>query len=84
MRQLVWPETILPPLWQVIRVDSQTVSRHAAKPDAPTAGTLKPNALGVLGILFFVLSAQAPLTGIAGAAPIAVALGNGPGVPATR
>nr|WP_202510207.1 APC family permease [Streptomyces sp. SID5643] len=82
MRQLVWPETILPPLWQVIRVDSQTVSRHATEPDAPTAGTLKPNALGVLGILFFVLSAQAPLTGIAGAAPIAVALGNGPGVPA--
>ncbi|MFJ8591807.1 APC family permease [Streptomyces sp. NPDC093598] len=63
-------------------MDSQTVSRHAAKPDAPTAGTLKPNALGVVGILFFVLSAQAPLTGIAGAAPIAVALGNGPGVPA--
>ncbi|RSM86520.1 amino acid permease [Kibdelosporangium aridum] len=43
---------------------------------------LKPNALGVLGILFFVLSAQAPLTGIAGAMPIAIALGNGPGVPA--
>ncbi|WDV56260.1 APC family permease [Streptomyces coeruleorubidus] len=63
-------------------MDSQTVSRHTATPDAPTAGTLKPNALGVLGILFFVLSAQAPLTGIAGAAPIAVALGNGPGVPA--
>ncbi|WP_338784793.1 APC family permease [Streptomyces sp. DG1A-41] len=63
-------------------MDSQTVSRHTAAPDAPTAGTLKPNALGVLGILFFVLSAQAPLTGIAGAAPIAVALGNGPGVPA--
>ncbi|MEU3888767.1 APC family permease [Streptomyces sp. NPDC029041] len=63
-------------------MDSQTVSRHTAEPDTPTAGTLKPNALGVLGILFFVLSAQAPLTGIAGAAPIAVALGNGPGVPA--
>ncbi|MFJ4974756.1 APC family permease [Streptomyces coeruleorubidus] len=63
-------------------MDSQTVSRHTVTPDAPTAGTLKPNALGVLGILFFVLSAQAPLTGIAGAAPIAVALGNGPGVPA--
>jgi amino acid transporter len=43
---------------------------------------LKPNALGVLGILFFVLSAQAPLTGIAGSVPISVAIGNGPGVPA--
>nr|WP_239158184.1 APC family permease [Streptomyces sp. SID13726] len=38
--------------------------------------------MGVLGILFFVLSAQAPLTGIAGAVPIAVAMGNGPGAPA--
>ncbi|MBO1415612.1 APC family permease [Streptomyces sp. FH025] len=46
------------------------------------SGSLKPNALGVLGIVFFVLSAQAPLTGIAGAAPIAIALGSGPGTPA--
>jgi amino acid transporter len=35
-----------------------------------------------LGVLFFVLSAQAPLTGIAGAVPIAVAIGNGAGTPA--
>jgi amino acid transporter len=83
MRQLVWPETIPDsiPLWQVIRVDSQTVSPERTARQA-TAGTLKPNALGVLGILFFVLSAQAPLTGIAGAVPIAVALGNGTGTPA--
>ncbi|MEU4225238.1 APC family permease [Nonomuraea sp. NPDC026600] len=54
----------------------------AATAEPPAARRLKPNALGVLGILFFVLSAQAPLTGIAGAVPIAVALGNGPGVPA--
>jgi amino acid transporter len=43
---------------------------------------LKPNALGVVGILFFVFSAQAPLTGIAGAAPLAIVLGNGAGLPA--
>ncbi|MFD6289020.1 APC family permease [Streptomyces sp. NPDC060205] len=43
---------------------------------------LKRDALGVLGILFLVLSAQAPLTGIAGAVPLSVALGNGSGVPA--
>lgn len=42
---------------------------------------LKPNSLGVLGILFFVFSGQAPLTGIAGAVPIAIVLGNGAGVP---
>jgi amino acid transporter len=42
---------------------------------------LRPNALGVAALLFFVLSAQAPLTGIAGASPIAMVLGNGTGVP---
>ncbi|WP_113703293.1 APC family permease [Nonomuraea lactucae] len=67
-------------------MDSHTVN-HTADPGttpqaAPVAGRLKPNALGVLGILFFVLSAQAPLTGVAGAVPIAIALGNGPGAPA--
>src|SRR4051812_24720687 len=44
---------------------------------------LRPNALGVAGLLFFVLSAQAPLTGIAGASPIAMVLGNGTGAPGT-
>jgi amino acid transporter len=63
-------------------VDSQTVDRTQTAQDIPTAGRLKPNSLGVLGVLFFVLSAQAPLTGVAGAVPIAVALGNGAGVPA--
>jgi amino acid transporter len=43
---------------------------------------LKANSLGVAALLFFVLSAQAPLTGVAGAGPIAIALGNGVGAPA--
>ena len=43
---------------------------------------LRRNAVGVAGILFFVLSAQAPLTGIAGALPVAMLLGNGAGAPA--
>ncbi|QFR96891.1 APC family permease [Streptomyces tsukubensis] len=55
---------------------------NAPHQPAATPHRLKPNALGVLGILFLVLSAQAPLTGIAGAVPLSVALGNGPGVPA--
>ena len=38
--------------------------------------------VGVIGILFFVLSAQAPLTGIAGALPLAIGMGNGAGAPA--
>ncbi|MBG0851884.1 APC family permease [Streptomyces spinoverrucosus] len=63
-------------------MDSQTVPAERTVRDAPAAAALKPNALGVLGILFFVLSGQAPLTGIAGAAPISVAIGNGAGTPA--
>ncbi|MDI3387751.1 APC family permease [Streptomyces sp. B-S-A8] len=64
-------------------MDSQTLSAQRTATDGtPTATALKPNALGVLGILFFVLSGQAPLTGIAGAAPISVAIGNGAGTPA--
>lgn len=47
-----------------------------------TSTTLRRNAVGVAGILFFVLSAQAPLTGIAGALPVAMLLGNGAGAPA--
>jgi amino acid transporter len=43
--------------------------------------SLKKDALGVPGMLFFVLSAQAPLTGIVGSAGLAVALGDGAGVP---
>ncbi|MCC9705438.1 APC family permease [Streptomyces sp. MNU76] len=63
-------------------MDSQTAVATQTADDASIAGRLKPNSLGVLGILFFVLSAQAPLTGIAGAVPIAIAIGNGAGAPA--
>ncbi|MFF3611397.1 APC family permease [Streptomyces sp. NPDC002580] len=63
-------------------MDSQTAVSTPTAQEPTKAGGLKPNSLGVLGIVFFVLSAQAPLTGIAGAVPIAVALGNGAGAPA--
>ncbi|WP_405764451.1 APC family permease [Streptomyces sp. NBC_01538] len=63
-------------------MDSQTAVPTQTGHDASMAGKLKADSLGVLGILFFVLSAQAPLTGIAGAVPIAVAIGNGAGAPA--
>ncbi|NUP59090.1 MAG: amino acid permease, partial [Pseudarthrobacter sp.] len=52
--------------------------------DAPAkehSTALRAGSVGVLGILFFVLSAQAPLTGIVGASPLAAALGNGAGAP---
>lgn len=49
------------------------------------AGTnqLRKNSLGLLAVTFMVISAAAPLTGIAGAMPIAFMLGNGAGIPAT-
>jgi amino acid transporter len=43
---------------------------------------LRRGSLGVLGIAFFVVSAAAPLTAMAGGAPVAMLLGNGPGIPA--
>ncbi|SPF06391.1 APC family permease [Streptomyces sp. MA5143a] len=52
---------------------------------SPTPGRatdLRRGAIGVTGILFFVLSAQAPLTGIAGTLPVPLGLGNGGGAPA--
>lgn len=43
--------------------------------------TLRPGRLGAMAIAFFVISAAAPLTGMAGGAPFAILLGNGRGVP---
>ncbi|WP_052226799.1 APC family permease [Microbacterium mangrovi] len=60
------------------RAPQPTSRSHKSGP--PTTN-LKTGAIGVLGILFFVLSAQAPLTGIAGALPLTVFLGNGAGAP---
>ncbi|MCA4131751.1 APC family permease [Arthrobacter sp. M4] len=56
-------------------------STAATKPVTRPGTELKKGSIGVIGILFFVLSAQAPLTGIAGASGLTVLLGNGPGAP---
>jgi amino acid transporter len=54
-------------------------------PVSPAAGgaadELKPNVLGLWQIVFLVISAAAPLTGMLGAVPPAMSLGNGIGVP---
>ena len=52
-----------------------------AAPRKEHSTALRAGSIGVMGILFFVLSAQAPLTGIVGASPLAAALGNGAGAP---
>jgi amino acid transporter len=53
----------------------------AASDPAPPDTRLRKNAVGVIAIMFFVLSAQAPLTGIAGGTPLSMGLGNGAGAP---
>lgn len=48
-----------------------------------TPNELRRNSLGLIAVTFMVISAAAPLTGVAGAMPIAFLLGNGTGVPLT-
>ncbi len=43
--------------------------------------TLHKGRLGILGIVFFVVAASAPLIGMTGAVPVAMLLGNGAAVP---
>ncbi|MFC4464596.1 APC family permease [Streptomyces xiangluensis] len=57
------------------------MTQQSSGPDHRTH--LRQGAVGVAGILFLVLSAQAPLTGVAGTLPVPLGLGNGGGVPAT-
>jgi amino acid transporter len=45
-------------------------------PETPDT-TLRRGTLGLFGIIFFVVAASAPLAGMTGAFPVAVALGNG-------
>ncbi|MCO1656138.1 APC family permease [Pseudonocardia humida] len=42
---------------------------------------LAPDRLGVAGIVFFVVAAAAPLVGMTGAVPVAIAAGSGAGAP---
>lgn len=52
-------------------------------PDSPPQNQLRSNTLGVAAIVFLVLAAVAPLTGIVVVASLAIALGNGGGAPAS-
>ncbi|NMO04573.1 APC family permease [Gordonia sp. TBRC 11910] len=66
-----------------------TTPPEAHPPSVPTdhierrdSQKLRAGKLGTLAIAFLVVSAAAPLTAMAGGAPVAMLLGNGPGVPA--
>lgn len=47
------------------------------------AGALRKNAVGMWSIVFFVLATNGPLTGLVGAVPTAIQMGNGIGIPGT-
>ncbi|WP_026552761.1 APC family permease [Arthrobacter sp. H20] len=48
---------------------------------AETNTSLRRGRLGVIGVVFFVVAAAAPLVGMTGAVPIAIVLGNGAAAP---
>lgn len=60
--------------------NTEIVTQDAASTDNRST-SLRTGTIGVLGIMFFVFSAQAPLTGVAGATSLAFGLGNGAGAP---
>ncbi|MGE0969548.1 APC family permease [Klebsiella sp. WOUb02] len=43
---------------------------------------LKKNSLGIWSLIFFVVAAASPLTGVVGGLPVAISAGNGAGIPA--
>ena len=56
---------------------------HDADPSVShQGGGLRANTLGTASIVFFVVAAASPLTGVAGGLPVSFALGNGDGVAA--
>jgi amino acid transporter len=50
-------------------------------PETTEDTSLRGDRLGVVGIVFFVIAAAAPLVGMTGALPVAIVVGNGAGVP---
>ena len=46
-------------------------------PDETSQTSLHHGRLGILGIVFFVVAAAAPLVGMTGGVPVAIVLGNG-------
>lgn len=62
-------------------IEKVPVVREDGAPAPAHSTALRAGTIGVAGIVFFVFSAQAPLTGVVGATPLAVGIGNGAGAP---
>jgi amino acid transporter len=63
-------------------VSATTQAGDGAAPSDWKVDRLKPNALGVVGVLFMVIAFSAPITAMTGNVPVAVGYGNGTGAPA--
>jgi amino acid transporter len=62
---------------------AQSTTAQSTSASGASSDRLRRNVLGVAAVTFFVVSAAAPLTAVAGGYPIAMLFGNGPGVPAS-
>jgi len=54
---------------------------HSTPSAQAERSSLRAGRLGVIGVVFFVVAASAPLVGITGAVPVAMLVGNGAGTP---
>ncbi len=54
----------------------------SSKSESAGHGVLKPNAVGLIGVVFMVVAFSAPITAMTGNVPVAVGYGNGLGAPA--
>ena len=57
-------------------------SGSAAHIDGHEVQRLKPNAIGMVGVIFMAVATAAPITAMTGNVPVAVGFGNGTGAPA--
>lgn len=63
-------------------ISDGTIPVSAAAPAAAPVHRLKPNAVGLVGVLFMSVATAAPITAMVGNVPIAVGFGNGAYAPA--
>ncbi|RJT94494.1 APC family permease [Arthrobacter frigidicola] len=60
---------------------TETIASGGSSSTNESRTTLRRGRLGVIGVVFFVVAAAAPLVGMTGAVPIAIVLGNGAAAP---
>jgi amino acid transporter len=63
-------------------VSATTQSGEGVAQDGWRVDRLRPNALGIVGVVFMVVAFSAPITAMTGNVPVAVGYGNGTGAPA--